>query len=200
MPAFDFGPETSASLLLRIRDPNDTESWQLFGEVYTPIIRTFCRRRGLQATDIDDITQDVLASVAKAIRTFEYQPERGKFRSWLATITVNKIKTFATRKKRGNEPTVDITEIDVESPEVTAEWSSVFLQNVFEKACQRVRPHFSDQTWACFDATWIQKKPAVDVAEELGIPIHTVYVNKSRVIKRLEAEFLFLSEDLPTAD
>ena len=31
----------------------------------------------------------------------------------------------------------------------------------------------------------------------MGIPVHSVYVNKSRVLKRLENEVRILAEDVP---
>ena len=71
-------PVTSSSLLLRIRDPNDSDSWHRFVAIYAPIIRSYCRRRGFQSTDIDDIAQNVLASVSRSIQNFEYDPVKGK--------------------------------------------------------------------------------------------------------------------------
>ena len=47
--------------------------------------------------------------------------------------------------------------------------------------------------------TWMENISAADVAAKLEIPIHSVYVNKSRVLKRLENEFLMLSDDYPLA-
>ena len=66
--------QTHPSLLLRVRDEADAESWALFVGTYAPLIHRYGRRRGLQDADAADLTQDVLVLVARAIRSFEYSP------------------------------------------------------------------------------------------------------------------------------
>lgn len=191
---------TSASLLLRIRNPDDAESWLTFESIYGPIIRAYCRRRGFQSSDIDDVSQDVLASVALAIQKFEYEPTRGRFRSWLATITANKLRDFVKNGKSQNEQLVESIERFAASPDSDTEWSAIFMQEIFKTACDRIRSNFEETTWKCFLLTWQELRPPVDVAEELSIPVHSVYINKSRVVKRLEKEFLLLCEDFPVSE
>ena len=72
-------PETRASLLIRIRDPQDTDSWTQFGEVYAPIVFRFLTRRGLQEADAGDVTQNVLLEVAKSIRNSSISLNKGNF-------------------------------------------------------------------------------------------------------------------------
>jgi DNA-directed RNA polymerase specialized sigma24 family protein len=52
-------------------------------------------------------------------------------------------------------------------------------------------------TWRLFELAWLQGKKAVDAAEAEGVPIDTVYVSKSRVLKRLREEVTAIAEDLP---
>ena len=52
---------TRPSLLLRIRDAGDAASWGEFADLYGPIIRSYCRPRGLQDADAVDVGQLVLA-------------------------------------------------------------------------------------------------------------------------------------------
>jgi RNA polymerase sigma-70 factor (ECF subfamily) len=93
-------PFTRPSLLLRIRDPGDTESWNTFVEVYGPLIHRYGRSRGLQWADAENVTQEVFTKVAQAIRTFDYRPEQGRFRDWLGTVTCNEIKRFLKKEIR----------------------------------------------------------------------------------------------------
>jgi hypothetical protein len=43
----------------------------------------------------------------------------------------------------------------------------------------------------------MEHKAASEVAKETGIPVHSVYVNKSRVLQRLEKEVRMLADDFP---
>lgn len=195
MQSPDTGPVTSPSLLLRLRNREDADSWQRFEAVYSPIIRGYCRRRGIQATDIDDISQDVMTSVAKAIQNFDYQPDKGKFRGWLATVTANRLKNFANKSTLADEKFLEYVDQLAVQPESDSQWTELFMQQIFKTACDEVKQQVEENTWQSFERTWIDDIPAAQVAKELGLPVHTVYVNKSRILKRLEQEFRLLSDD-----
>jgi RNA polymerase sigma factor (sigma-70 family) len=189
--------DTSASLLLRVRDPADSSAWAAFESLYGPLVRRSCRRRGLQEADAADVSQEVLVRVAKSIRGFDYAPERGKFRSWLGTITANEVRTFQTRSSR--VPSAANDSDPAEPCEADPAWNAEFTEHVLAAACERIRGEFEAATWAAFEAVWMRSEPSVEVARRLGIAVHAVYVNKSRVLKRLEAEVMHLAEDIPIA-
>jgi RNA polymerase sigma-70 factor (ECF subfamily) len=180
--------ETSASLLLRIRDPHDNKAWDTFVGVYSPLVRRYCQLKGFQAADADDVTQEVLTTVVRTIASFEYSRERGRFRGWLGTVTTRAMASFRTRTRRAG-PELPL--------EIDPAWDRGFAEHVLAVALDRVRSEFEPETWSAFDATWIRRERPADVATRLGIALHAVYVNKSRVLKRLEAEVLALAEDCP---
>ncbi|MEM8671344.1 MAG: sigma-70 family RNA polymerase sigma factor [Planctomycetota bacterium] len=195
--------DTSPSLLIRIRDPEDSDAWGQFLALYTSIVRDYCIQRRLQPSDVDDLAQDVMTAVANSIRTFEYDPAKGRFRAWLGTVTANKIKSFLLKQsRRGGVPSsrdhlVQVSNETVSDPD--SEWVSIFSERIFSTACARIRSKSAETAWACFEASWIRKSPASEVAETLGIPVHQVYVNTSRIMKRLESEVRLLAEDSPVA-
>jgi RNA polymerase sigma-70 factor (ECF subfamily) len=79
-------PVTRPSLLVRLRDPRDGPAWAQFVEVYAPPVYGFARRQGLQDADAADLTQEVLQTVAAAIRRLDYDRGRGSFRGWLFSV------------------------------------------------------------------------------------------------------------------
>jgi RNA polymerase sigma factor (sigma-70 family) len=185
--------DTSASLLLRIRDPHDNDAWTTFVNVYSPLIRRYCARKGLQAADAADIAQEVLSRVAKTIPTFAYDPERGRFRGWFGTLIAHQIATHQTRNSKG--PT--LTPLMDEIPSPDPQWHYDFTEHVLAVSMDRIRGEFEPSTWEAFTATWVRQELPVTVAAKLGIAIHAVYVNKSRVLNRLQTEILHLAADLP---
>ena len=62
---------TRPSLLLRIRDPRDSEAWQMFVDTYLLMIYRYGRRMNLQDADAADVSQEGLSEIARCIRTFE---------------------------------------------------------------------------------------------------------------------------------
>ncbi len=192
--------QTPPSLLVRIRDARDAESWQTFVDLYAPLIYGYCRRRGLQEADAADVSQEVLLQVARSIRGFEYQPERGRFRDWLGAVTRGKVVRWRERQGRavnGAGGTGDDPLAAVAAPDADPEWAAAFNGHVLRAALERTRPHFEPATWRAFELEWLGDRPAAEVARTLGVAVTAVYVAKSRVLKRLREEVLLLAEDVP---
>lgn len=75
-------------------------------------------------------------------------------------------------------------------------WDEAFSRHVFQTALTRIRPSFDPKNWTAFEGVWLHDRPVLEVARELGIPAASVYVAKSRVLKRLREEILELAEGL----
>ncbi len=190
-------PSTSPSLLLRIRDSSDTQSWLIFEEVYGPIILAWCLKKGVPWPDVEDVVQEVLIAVATSIKTFDYDPIRGRFRSWLGTIASNKVNSYFARIKSYAKSSLEELLVSSAISDPDSDWVAIYAAKIFEAATERIRQLVEPTTWQCFESTWIARQPAAEVADRLGVPIHTVYVNKSRVLKRLETEVAMLADDIP---
>lgn len=181
---------TRPSLLRRVRDSADAESWGTFVQVYAPLVYGYARKRGLQDADASDVAQEVLSELARSMRSFEYQPERGRFRDWLGTLTRRRLARFFNRNI-----TQPLNEELADTPD--AEWSSEFQDHLVRVAMTRIEPHFEPKNWQAFLKTWMDRQTASDVAAELGMTPALVYVAKSRGLQRLREELLILAEDVP---
>src|SRR4051812_17750364 len=80
---------TSASLLERLRLPNEQEAWSRFVNLYSPLFFLWARHLGLQDSDAADLVQDVLTTLVQKLPCFEYDHGKG-FRGYLRTIVLNK--------------------------------------------------------------------------------------------------------------
>ena len=58
---------THTTLLARLAKGDDSSAWQEFNDRYGQLIRGFARRRGLQPADCDDVAQEVLLGLSKAM-------------------------------------------------------------------------------------------------------------------------------------
>ena len=68
--------ETRLSLIVRLKSRADEAAWQEFVEIYRPVIVRLATRRGMQHADAEDLSQQVLVSVTKAIGRWEIAPRR----------------------------------------------------------------------------------------------------------------------------
>lgn len=165
---------------------------------YGPLIYGYCRRRGLQQADAADLGQEVLTQVAQSIRSLDYRPEKGRFRNWLGTIVRSKIARFLQRAARnslaGKLGTSTLEQIE---GAIEAEWTAEFYRHVVRTAMEQIRSDFEPHNWRAFELSWLEDRPAAEVALELNMTKAAVFMAKSRILKRLREEVLLLAEDAP---
>lgn len=180
---------THISLLERLSDGRDPVAWHEFCSRYGDLIRNFARHQNLQAADIDDVLQDVLMSLTKAMPGFTYDPSRGKFRSYLKTVTLHAI--FArSRQKRGEVALEDVkTQADAAAADATVDgvWDEQWRQYHLKQAMRTIESEFNEADIAAFKQYGVSGRAAKEVADELGVSVDSVYQAKSRILKRLGA-------------
>ena len=187
-------PLTRATLLVRLKDIDDSEAWTEFVQLYGPVVYGFARKRGLQDSDAADMVQEVLRSVARNADRMVYDPKKGTFRGWLYTVTRNKIYNFLSAQKRRPRAAGDVgSQERLESyadpsNEAEADWELEYQRRLSSKAMERVKHEFQPATWQAFLGTAVEGRPAVEVGESLKMTSGAVYVAKSRVLARLRDE------------
>ena len=186
-------PDTSVSLLDRLRDSPDAASWQRLVDLYAPLIQTWLRRQGLQPADADDLAQDVLAVLIRELPTFQHRGA-GAFRSWLRAITVNRLRNFCRARQARPDATGDsdfLNQLDqLEDPhsELSRLWDQEHEQHVLRRALELIGPEFAPSTWQAFRRVMIDGAAVPAVAAELGLSVNAVFIAKSRVLSRLRRE------------
>src|SRR6266849_3626698 len=86
--------ETSLGLLNRLRSTPDAESWRRLVDLYTPLIQGWLRRLAVPPSDADDLTQEVMTVLVRELPQFKHNQQRGAFRNWLRTVTVNRLRVL----------------------------------------------------------------------------------------------------------
>ena len=192
-------PETRASLLIRVRDPADQAAWQEFVEIYRPLILRLARLKGMQPADAEDVAQQVLLSVAKAVDG--YDPRRARFRTWLHRIARNAILNALTRGKpdRASGDTGTLAVLNQHASQDGPDSDLLRLEyrrEVFRWAARQVRQEFQEDTWNAFWLTAVDGRDVDSVAKELGKSRGAIYAARSRITRRIQEKTAEFEEEL----
>jgi RNA polymerase sigma-70 factor (ECF subfamily) len=189
--------ETSSTLLKKVRDTGDLESWREFVNIYKPLIVSYSRRRGLSEAEAEDATQDVFVRILNALPTFELDHGRGRFRTWLWQVTFSAIVDTARREgRRAHAEKLWGEGHGNSEPSDQGEWLTLFHRRVLEFALRKVQSESRPLTWDCFEEHVLKRRPAAEVAASLRATVNSVYLNASRVLARLREQCAQSMEEL----
>src|SRR6267143_4162679 len=96
---------TRQSLLSRLKDWDDHESWRDFFDTYWRLIYGLAVKSGLTNTEAQDVVQETLLAVAKEMPDFKYEPARGSFKGWLLEITRRRIANQVRKRLKHRHAT-----------------------------------------------------------------------------------------------
>ena len=177
--------DTPPTLLARVRDPSDQTSWQEFEQRYRDLIRRYCMRRGLRGADVDDALQIAMLHLAKGLPSFEYDPKRGRFRSYLGQVTRSAIARHFSRKNPvdGALPLVDgIAEPETDHDAET--WEREWENHHYRLAMETVRVQFDPRSLQVFERL-VQGDSVEEIAATFALSPQAVHQIKYRIKTRL---------------
>src|SRR5579871_2328086 len=128
--------QTRSSLLHRLRNPADQESWQEFYALYEPLLMAYVCKKGLQEHDARDVVQEIFTKLHRVLPDFELNRARGRFRTWLWQVTSNAIADWARARKRqareedAYRDRLGATPDAAEEPD--NEWTDSYRQRILE--------------------------------------------------------------------
>ncbi len=186
-------PDTQQSLILRLRDRDDAKAWEQFAILYQPVVYRLARAKGMQDADAQELVQETMLAVSKAVDRWTPNPEQGRFRNWLSTIARNLIINYLTRPRHRTTAIGDTEAWDqlhaIPSQDY-ANWLQSYdweyRRELFRHVSEIVRHEFHASTWQAFWQTSVDGLPAHAVSQRLGISIGSVYIARSRVMARLQ--------------
>jgi len=187
---------TRGTLLSRVRDVSDVEAWREFVGDYGPLILKWCEKHGLQEADSADVVQEVLASLVTAMRSFDYNPGRGRFRGWLKTVTQNAVIDFVKSRQRPGEGSGDSAVGRIleacETKDTVDELSQALEQQaeveLLREAEARVKLRVKPVNFDAWRLSVRESMKAPEIAAQLRIDVTDVYVARSRVNKMIREE------------
>lgn len=192
---------TRLSLIGKAKNPSDDDAWADFNSYYRKYIYNIIRKMGLSHHDADEVVQMTLMKIWNAMPSFEYAPERGRFRSWICRIAGNTAKNYI--RARGPVP-VSFSSMEWDSedmldysvrPEVEEIAKKEWELYLPELALKNISSSFDKRTLMAF--TMLTKGMSVEeIAAKLGLAESSIYVYKKRVKEKLIEEVARLQKEL----
>jgi RNA polymerase sigma-70 factor (ECF subfamily) len=195
---WDF-PETSHSLIARVKDLADGAAWTEFLGIYRPVVYRLARKRGMQDADAQDVTQRVFLSISLAIEGWAPGPNRPPFRAWLVTVTRNAINKALSRRRpdigAGTSSVAEFLDaLPVEDAQASAEFLLESRREALRWASEQIRSEFSETTWMLFWQTAIEGRSIAEVATTTGRSAGAIYMARFRVLQRLKRKVQEVSQ------
>lgn len=183
-----FFPGTRHSLLDAMR-ARDDDAWQLFFDLYSPVIYRLGLRRGLEPADAEEVVAEVLRGLVVAFRNgLEIDPAKGRFRAYLQTMARN--ASFHKQQQRGRTGgSAALEAANVAAPD--PDWERIEreeqLRLCWEKLLESGQLRRRDLR--AFEDYALKGEPAKSVAARYEMTVNRLYGVKHQVMRALGKVF-----------
>jgi len=192
---------TRETLIQRVQNRHDEQSWEEFVCVYRRYIYAIIRSMNINEHDTEDILQQVLINLWNSLPKMDYT-RINRFRSWLSTVTKNCVTDFIRKRTRDAQRLEKAARDEtltylrtIRLPEIgkiaEREWE-IHLTNM---AMENIESFFSGKAVDVFRLS-LKGLSVEDIARELNLKENSVYRLKNRVKDRLIQEINRLRQEL----
>ena len=196
-------PETSFTLIAKIKDlarGQDSAVWNRFWDLYAPAMRAFAVFKGA-GSNADDIVMTVLAKLVDVLRSGQYQPEKGSFHSYLATMIYNEVhmqrRKDEVRKADSHVPLDEVMQETLaapgQAPETDVDWQRAILAAAMEHVLTKTALSDRDREIYRF---YVQEGHSIDETSE---KFHQSRNNISQIKTRIEKRIAALGREMAAA-
>ena len=189
-------PDTSLSLLSRLRDEGDHTGWQVswkrFLELYhEPLLAMAAgiyRHHTGHAVPPQAVIEDVVASVVvDFFKRNRFDPERGRLRTYLRVLTNARIVDMLRKERPLNHESLAAGESSVVEtlPSETQEENQSFQHALLATLIEDLREHIPLRQFEIFEMVKLKGMTAEQVAIEIGVQRGVIDNTIYKVMTRL---------------
>lgn len=176
---------THASLLMRVRAPQDTAAWREFDEIYRPMLFRFALACGLKHADAEDVVQACLEATMRHIASFEYDPSRGRFRGWLKTMVNNRVRTLLRDRHDAQADTHAFNRQDTREDAPEDMFDRIWRQEHLRHCMDRVKAEVEESSFQAFHALVIEERSVEQVCADFKMTANQVYLIRWRLTNKI---------------
>ncbi|MDH3982498.1 MAG: sigma-70 family RNA polymerase sigma factor [Kiritimatiellaceae bacterium] len=193
--------KTRKTLIQRVQQQCDEESWGEFYKTYNRFIYALIRRMNISEHDADDLSQEVLLKLWNKLPSIELN-KKMRFRNMIATITKNCVIDMIRKKEREDVRLKKAAEDEntaylksIRLPEIDELTETQWKIHISNLAMQNIAPFFSGHALEVFQLS-LQGHTIKEIATKLDLKERSVSRLKTRVKTRLTQEIARLRTEL----
>ena len=195
---------TRYSLLSRLKDWDDNESWRVFFDTYWRLIYVMALKAGLTRTEAQEVVQETVICVAKDIQKFKRDRRLGSFKGWLRNLTRWRIADQFRKRTRlaraddsGAERPFQPVEAlpDLANEHDESDWEEEWQSHLLRTAMQRVKRRVREEQYQLFDFYVVKQWPVSRITQTMGVSANRVYLAKYRIARLVQREMRLLEKE-----
>ena len=157
-------------------------------------MKALAKFKGLDANAADDICQQVMLQFFNQSKTFKFDPDIARFRTYFGRIVRGRIIDHFRRKKEVPVAEIEAEVVDPDTENLYMdEWRKMIIKEAEQELKQRVAP----ETFQAYELYAIQNRPVKKVAEYLDCSENQVYQAKKRCFAMMRKILLEMNEQDP---
>jgi len=181
-------PATRRSLILHLQNAQDDAAWRDFESVYESFLVRMIERRGVPLAHVGDVTNQVLAAIARSITQWKDDQQDASFRRWISRVARNVVMKYMSRERRHVSAVggTDTLESLAQIPDpIDENLAKQYEHELIVWAAEQVKGEFIETSWKAFWQTMIDGRSVADVAETLSVTQGSIYMSRGRILKRI---------------
>jgi RNA polymerase sigma-70 factor (ECF subfamily) len=207
---------TRSSLLHRVKDTQDHQSWQEFSDIYSKLIFGFAIKACLTEDEAQEVVQETLIAAAKHLPGFRYDPKACSFKTWLLNLSRWRVQD-QLRKRRapsapqsgrardepGDDPNRTATVERIPDPagaELENLWDREWQTTLWDAALAKVKAQCDLKQCQVFDLYVLKEWSVREATKALGVSAGRVYLTKHRVSALVKKELKRLDRTTALAE
>ena len=176
--------------LRRLRvEPGDLlrKAWEQFYTHNDPLVRQITRAHRIPGSDVENCVQEVWLEIVRKLGSFDCNPLRGRFRSWIGTLVERKVARFAKDRSRRVVATLDESNAFLICPDgdPVAHFEQECRCRMVRLALVQLEHEVSSSTYQVIRLRWIEQKSVAEAGLRLELTSEQVYHRNTRGLRKL---------------
>ena len=169
---------TRRSLIGRLRNRQDDDSWRDFFQTYWKLIYGFAIRCGCSDAEAEEVVQETVISISRKMPEYRYDSTVCSFKGWLMHVTNWRVIDQLRKRRTGKEMPLSldasaanlIEQMASSAPsELETLWEQEWQKNLIDAAMERVKRKVNAEHYQIFYLLLVKGRSPRKVASMLKI-------------------------------